>query len=93
MGFLGNAKESPSIVFAEFHIEVLPLDLDLLRFDNIVHFGAECDRMPAFGKQKISLNFTTQKANIWPQLVTGGVCAGTDPGRVSDQQSQNQFVA
>jgi hypothetical protein len=42
MGFLGNAKESSPIVFTEFHIEVLPFDLDLLRFDNIVHVGREC---------------------------------------------------
>ena len=34
MGFLGNAKKSSPIVFTEFHIEVLPFDLDLLRFDN-----------------------------------------------------------
>ena len=52
MGFLGNAKESSSIVFTEFHIEVLPLDLNLLRFYNIIHFGAECGRMPVIGEGK-----------------------------------------
>ena len=41
MRFLGNAKKSSPIVLAEFHIEVLPLDLDLLRFDNIVHVRRE----------------------------------------------------
>lgn len=62
MGFLGNAKESPTIVFAEFHIEVLPFDLDLLRFDNIVHVRAESDRRATFGKQKIRLNFATKRS-------------------------------
>ena len=66
MGFLGNAKESSPIVFTEFHVEMLPFDVDLLRFDNIVHFGGESDRMTAVGKQKIRLNLTTQKANIRP---------------------------
>ena len=68
MGFLGNAKESSSIVFTEFHIEVLPLDLDLLRFDNIVHVGPEFGRLSSFVEAKNSLNFTTQKANVWPRL-------------------------
>jgi len=45
MGFLGNAKESSPIVFTEFHIKVLPFDLDLLRFDNIVHVGRQSGRL------------------------------------------------
>jgi hypothetical protein len=93
MGFLGNAKESPSIVFTEFHVEVLPFDLNLLRFDNIVHVGREFGRLGGFVEAKNSLNFTGQKANGWPQFVTGGVCVVADPGRASDQRSQNQFAA
>ena len=95
MGFLGNAKKSSPIVFAEFHIEVLPLDLDLLRFDNIVHVRAGVwQHASELGKQKIYLIFTLQKADIWPPAsLTGGVCEVADPDRVSDRRSQNQFVA
>ena len=61
MRFLGNAKKSSPIVLAEFHIEVLPLDLDLLRFDNIVHSGAKCGRTRAVGEAKILPNFNPPK--------------------------------
>jgi hypothetical protein len=93
MGFLGDAKESSPIVFTEFHVEVLPFDLDLLRFDNIVHVGRSVAAFGALWKQKIRLNFTDQKAKIWLQFVTNGVCAGSGRGQVSDQRWQNQFVA
>jgi len=52
MRFLGNAKKSAPIVLAEFHIEVLPLDLDLLRLYNIIHVGAKCGRTPGVGEGK-----------------------------------------
>jgi hypothetical protein len=52
MRFLGNAKKSSPIVLAEFHIEVLPLDLNLLRLYNIIHVGAKCGRMPVIGEGK-----------------------------------------
>ena len=93
MGFLGNAKESPAIIFAEFHIKVFPLDLDLLRFDNIVHVGREFGRLSGLVEAKNSLNLTTQKGNVWPRLFIGGVCVVTDPGPASGRRSQNQFVA
>src|SRR5437773_11620086 len=54
MGFLGNAKESSPIIFTEFHVEVLPFDLDLLRFDNIVHVGREFGRQGGFVEAKNS---------------------------------------
>ena len=68
MRFLGNAKKSSPIVLAEFHIEVLPLDLDLLRFDNIVHSGAECGRTRAVEEAKSLPNFNPAKADILPPL-------------------------
>jgi hypothetical protein len=40
---------------------VLPLDLDLLRFDNIVHSGAKCGRTRAVGEAKILPNFNPPK--------------------------------
>jgi len=59
MGFLGNAKKSSPIVLAEFHVEVLPLDLDLLRFDNMIHVGPECGRTPVVGEGKNLPKFHT----------------------------------
>ena len=58
MRFLGDAKKSSPIVLAEFHIEVLPLDLNLLRFYNIIHVGRSVAGYQSLGKEKISLNFT-----------------------------------
>jgi len=66
MRFLGNAKKSSPIVLAEFHIEVLPLDLDLLRFDNIVHSGRSVAERERLGKQKFCLVLTRQNADILP---------------------------
>ena len=54
-------RNLPAIVLAEFHIEVLPLDLDLLRFDNIIHSGAKCGRTRAVGEAKILPNFNPPK--------------------------------
>jgi hypothetical protein len=36
---------------------VLPFDLDLLRFDNIVHVGRECGRPPRVVEAKNSPKF------------------------------------
>src|SRR5438874_1137589 len=62
MGFLGNAKKSAPIILAEFHVEVFPLDLDLFRFDNIVHAAAECGRARTVGKAKNLPKLTSAKA-------------------------------
>jgi hypothetical protein len=71
MGFLGDAKESAPIILAEFHVEVFPLDLDLFRFDNVVHSGAECGRARAVGKAKNRRNLAPAKAGCPspPQLL------------------------
>jgi hypothetical protein len=45
---------------------VLPLDLDLLRFDNIVHSGRSVAERERLGKQKFCLVLTRQKADILP---------------------------
>ena len=37
MRFFSNAKEFAPIVLAEFHVKVFPLDLDLFRFDDVIH--------------------------------------------------------
>ena len=39
MRFLGDAKESPAIVFAILDVKTLSFDLDLFRFDNVIHLG------------------------------------------------------
>ena len=35
--FLGDPEELAAIIFAEFHVEMLPFDLQLPRLDEIVH--------------------------------------------------------
>jgi hypothetical protein len=36
--FLGDPEEFASVIFPEFNVEMLPLDLQFLRLDDIVHF-------------------------------------------------------
>jgi hypothetical protein len=36
--FLGDAEKLPPIILPELHMEMLPLDLQLPRLDEIVHF-------------------------------------------------------
>jgi hypothetical protein len=38
VSFLGNAQESPAVVLAELHVEMLTLDLQFSRLDDVIHF-------------------------------------------------------
>ena len=38
VGFLGDAQEFPTIVLPELDVEMLPLDLQLPRLDDVIHF-------------------------------------------------------
>ena len=38
MSFFNDAQEFPAIVLAEFHIEMLALNLQFFRLDDIIHF-------------------------------------------------------
>jgi hypothetical protein len=94
MGFLGNAKESAPIVLAEFHVEVLPLDLDLLRFDNIIHAERSVAKRGRLGKQKVCLKFNQPKGPYFASVsITSGASGEGVSDLVVDQQPQNQFVA
>src|SRR6266446_8111485 len=39
VSFLGDAQESPALVFAELHVEMLALDLQFSRLDDVIHFS------------------------------------------------------
>jgi hypothetical protein len=39
MSFLSDAQESPAIVFAELYVEMLALDLQFFRLDDVIHFS------------------------------------------------------
>jgi hypothetical protein len=39
VGLLRDAQESPAVVFAELHIEMLALDLQFFRLDDVIHFA------------------------------------------------------
>lgn len=55
--FLRNPQEFSTIVFPEFYVEMLPLDLQFLRLDDIIHFlrrGESRPRQSRIG----SINFT-----------------------------------
>ncbi len=38
MSFFGDAQESPALVFPEFHVEMLALNLQFSRLDDVIHF-------------------------------------------------------
>src|SRR2546429_5565973 len=46
VSFLSDAQESPAVVLPEFHVEMLALDLQFSRFDDVVHFSL---RPPSLG--------------------------------------------
>src|SRR3954454_19399221 len=94
MGFLGDAKESAPIILAKFHVEVFPLDLDLFRFDNVVHAGPECGRARPIGKAKNSPKFDAHKG--WLPASTAATCDGdvaAELDLVANRRSRNQFDA
>jgi len=39
MSFFGDAQESPAVVLPELHVEMLALDLQFSRLDNVIHFS------------------------------------------------------
>jgi hypothetical protein len=38
MSLFGNSQELAAIVFAELHMEVLPLDLEFFCVDDVIHY-------------------------------------------------------
>src|SRR5438128_7519264 len=39
VSFLSDAQESPAVVLPELHVEMLALDLQFSRLDNVIHFS------------------------------------------------------
>src|SRR5215510_1631385 len=39
MSFFGDTQESTAVVLPEFHVEMLPLNLQFFRLDDVVHFA------------------------------------------------------
>ena len=46
VGFLGDAQEFPAVVLPELHVEMLALDLQLSRLDNVIHFYLRPPTLP-----------------------------------------------
>ncbi len=49
VSFLGDAQESPAVVLPELHVEMLALDLQFSRLDNVIHFYLEAADSTASG--------------------------------------------
>jgi hypothetical protein len=39
VSFLGDAQEFPAVILAKFHVEMLALDLQFSRLDDVIHFS------------------------------------------------------
>src|SRR6266567_2200389 len=46
MSFFGDAQESPAVVFAELDVEMLALDLQFSRLDDVIHFSLRPPTLP-----------------------------------------------
>ena len=46
VSFLGDAQESPAVVLAELHVEMLALDLQFSRLDDVIHFPLKGPTLP-----------------------------------------------
>src|SRR5207248_11184796 len=57
--FLSDPQKTSAIIFAELYIKVFPLNLKLLRFDDVVHFDLTpiLGRTPEVRKAKNSPKF------------------------------------
>ena len=47
VSFLGDAQESPAVVLAELHVEVLALNLQFFRLDDVIHFSLRPPTLPS----------------------------------------------
>jgi hypothetical protein len=48
VSFLGDAQESPAVVLAELHVEMLALNLQFSRLDDVIHFLPEAADSTSF---------------------------------------------
>ena len=46
MSFFGDAQESPAVVLPELHVEMLALDLQFSRLDDVIHFYLRPPTLP-----------------------------------------------
>jgi hypothetical protein len=68
MSFLGDAQEFPAIVLTELHIEMLALNLQFFRLDDVIHFpgGADSTATDLRNGSKILVFFdSSEKCRAW----------------------------
>src|SRR4029077_5736633 len=46
VSFFGDAQEFPAVVLAELHVEMLTLDLQFSRLDDVIHFSLRPPTLP-----------------------------------------------
>ena len=67
VSFLGDAQESPAVVFAELDVEMLTLDLQFSRLDDVIHFSL---RPPSLGSETLKWKKNRQNlCNFLPAAV------------------------
>jgi hypothetical protein len=76
MGFFGDAQESPALIFSELHVEMLALNLQFSRLDDVIHFYLRPSTLPhPFLKKK------KNRQDLWNFFMPGKL-AGHTPSRV-----------
>jgi hypothetical protein len=70
MSFFSDAQESPALVFAELHVEMLALNLQFSRLDDVIHFSLKAPTLP------YSFWGMEEKSAAFVQIVWGRDMAG-----------------
>jgi len=78
MSFFSDAQESPALVFPELYVEMLALNLQFSRLDDVIHFPLKPPTLPhPFRRmEEKSAEFVQI---LWAEGATGGPCAGQSP--------------
>jgi hypothetical protein len=78
VSFLGNAQESPAIILAKLHVEMLPFNLQFSRLDDVIHFYLRPPTLPhpARPMEEKSASF------YWVRKKAGPAAGRGDRGRL-----------
>jgi hypothetical protein len=75
MSFFSDAQESPALVFSELHVEMLALNLQFSRLDDVIHFPLKPPTLthPFWRMEEKSAEFVQI---LWAAEAAGRPCAG-----------------
>ena len=75
MSFFSDAQKSPALVFPELHVEMLALNLQFSRLDDVIHFPLKAPTLPHsfWGMEEKSDGFVQI---LWVRDMAGHLAVG-----------------